>query len=128
MMSFFRLTGNIFAIILLFSLTTGCDQVTPGDLIDENTYIDILVEMHLLAAAKELDDDEKRFQAGQKAILAHYDISREQFQRSHTYYHRNMDSQMHRFREVQDRLETLGSELTDQYNQHRDSIRASMDP
>ncbi len=128
MMSIFRLTGILPAIFFLVVVTAGCDRDTPKDLIEEDKYIDVLVEMHLLAAAKEIDDDEKRFQADQKAILTYYGISLEQFQRSHTYYHRDMSRQMHRFGEVRSRLEDLGSELTDHYHQQRDTIPASIDP
>ncbi len=110
-----------FFFILVFA---GCDRNAPKDLIDEEHYIDILVEMHLLSAIKEIDGDANRYLAGQEAVLSHYGIEREQFQRSHSYYHRDMHEQMLRFREVRDRLDDLGTELTNRFHEERDTIAA----
>ena len=113
--------------MILFSVTAGCEQDAPKDLIDEETYIEILVELHLLAGMKELDDNEKRFYAGQEAILSHYNITREQFRRSHGYYHQDMHEQQARYSEVRKRLDDLGSELTDRYQELRDKIKDDSD-
>ncbi len=123
-----RLAVLLPPLLIMTSLAVGCTQDAPRDLIDEEKYIDILVEMHLLAAIKEIDGDEKSFQAGQEAILTHYAIDREQFEQSHNYYHRNMHEQMYRFREVRDRLDELGTELTDQFHQQSDTIAAPYVP
>jgi len=103
-------------------LPAGCDRDRPKDLIDEETYMDILLELHILAAIREIDgEDETRYRAGQDAVLAHYQITREQFERSHAYYHRNMEEQQLRYNTVRLRLDELSSELSDRYFRLRDS-------
>ena len=106
-------------------LPAGCDREQPRDLIDEETYIDILLELHILAALREVDsEDETRYKAGQDSILAHYQITRDQFQRSHDYYHRNMEEQQQRYATVRMRLEELSAELSDRYFRLREAEEA----
>ncbi|TVQ65819.1 MAG: DUF4296 domain-containing protein, partial [Balneolaceae bacterium] len=77
------------ALVCTALLPAGCDRDRPKDLIDEETYMDILLELHILAAIREIDgEDETRYRAGQDTVLEHYQITRDQFQRSHAYYHR----------------------------------------
>lgn len=103
-------------------LLAGCDRDRPDDLIEEETYLDILLEMHLLAAIREMDGgDEERYLAGQKAVLSHYRITRDQFQRSHSWYHRDMHEQQLRYNTVRQRLDELGNELSDRYMELRDT-------
>ncbi len=117
-----RLLLLFVALLFLSVFTSGCDRERPHDLIDEETYIDILLEMHLLAAVREMDGgDEKRYLAGQKAVLEHYQITRDQFQRSHAWYHRNMHEQQARYTAVRKRLDELGTELSDRYMEIRDT-------
>ncbi len=110
------------ALIGTASVTAGCDRDQPKDLIDEDIYVDILLELHILAAIREIDgEDETRYRAGQDAVLAHYQITREQFERSHDYYHRNMQEQQRRYNTVRLRLDELSSELSERYFKLRDS-------
>jgi hypothetical protein len=119
-----RLSLLIATILILPALMAGCEQDRPDDLIDEETYLEILLEMHLLAALREMDGgDEKRFLAGQKAVLDHYQITRDQFQRSHAWYHRNMHEQQARYTAVRNRMEELGSDLSDRYMEMRDTLK-----
>lgn len=127
-MSYLHYTSLLCVFCILLSAASGCNRTAPGDLVDEEDYISILVEMHLLAAIRELDGDEKRYSKGQERVLAHYDISREQFQRSHTHYHRNMQQQQERYREVRRRLDELGTNITDRYFELRDTLAAPYIP
>jgi hypothetical protein len=108
--------------VSLTGLLAGCDRDRPDDLIDEGTYMDILLEMHLLAAIREMDGgDEERFRAGQDVVLSHYRITRDQFQRSHEWYHKDMHEQQLRYNTVRERLDELGNELSDRYMELRDT-------
>lgn len=110
------------AFFLMSFLVSGCDGNRPDDLIEEEVYLDILLEMHLLAAIREKDGgDEKRYRAGQQAVLKHYGITRDQFQRSHAWYHRDMYEQQGRYSIVRMRLDELGSDLSDRYMELRDT-------
>ena len=87
--------------------------------------MDILLELHILAALREVDgEDETRYMAGQDSILSHYQITRDQFQRSHDYYHRNMEEQQQRYATVRMRLEELSAELSDRYFRIREAEKA----
>ena len=121
-MPYLHYTTVLCILCMLFALLSGCTRSAPGDLVGEEDYISILVEMHLLSAIKELDGDEKRYSEGQEQVLSHYGISREQFQRSHAYYHRNMPLQQERYREVRRRLDDLGTSITDRYFELRDTL------
>ncbi len=110
--------------MLLLVSGAGCDRSAPDNLIDEDTYVDILVEMHLLASLKEIKDDQEVFEEGQKAVLEHYGIDRDQFQNSHEYYHRDMKAQSLRYREVRSRLDKASKEITDHLNEVRKSREA----
>lgn len=104
---------------VILTVTAGCEQTTaPDDLIDEETYIKILAEMHLLAAVRETYDDEQRYTKLQEAVLEHYNITREQFERSHDYYFRDMDEQQRRFREARQILDEINQEAI--YQQYSD--------
>ncbi len=99
--------------LFVLSLTVGCDRSAPDDLIDEDQYIKILVEMHLLAAMREMTDDEDRFINGQEAVLKHYNITRKQFERSHDYYFRDPGKQQQRLRDVRRQIEKISSDLSE---------------
>ncbi|MFO8028302.1 MAG: DUF4296 domain-containing protein [Cyclonatronaceae bacterium] len=115
----FFLLLSAFALPLFF--LAGCSSDAPEDLIEEPKYIDLLVEMHILAAVMEMEGDEELFRNGQDAVLSHHDISRDQFLRSHDYYHRDMRAQQRRFNKVRDILDELGTELSDRYLEVRDT-------
>ena len=122
---------SVIAILLVGALActallpAGCDRDRPIDLIDEETYMDILLELHILAAIREIDgEDETRYKAGQDAVLAHYNISRDQFQRSNDYYHRNMQEQQLRYSTIRLRLDELSSELSERYFKLREAQEA----
>lgn len=106
-------------LLLILAYGAGCDRSVPDNLIDEDKYIDILVEMHLLASLKEIDNDQKSFANGQEVLLEYYGIDREQFQQSHAYYHRDMYAQSRRYREVRKRLDEATTEVTDYLNKLR---------
>ncbi len=104
------LTFVIAALLTTMLISTGCGESPPPDLIEEETYINILAEIHLLAAIHDHFENEQKYTETQEAILEHYDISRDQFERSHDYYHRDMDAQLQRLREARNLLEGLSQE------------------
>lgn len=115
---------TFFLLLLAFSLpifSAGCSSEVPEDLIEEPKYIDLLVEMHILAAVMEMEGDEELFRNGQDTVLSRHGISRDQFRRSHDYYHRDMRAQQRRFNEVRGILDELGTELSDRYLEVRDT-------
>ncbi|MEX0680388.1 MAG: DUF4296 domain-containing protein [Balneolales bacterium] len=107
---------RLLAAMLLFAvlLTNGCSRSAPKDLIEEDRYIDILAELHVLAGLREIHGD-SLYITGRQAIHNRYQITPDQFERSHRYYQRDMAEQQRRFREVRNRLEEANRELSDYY-------------
>lgn len=87
-------------VLLLFA---GCSD-RPSDLIDEETYIDILVEIHILHAVDNQYEDHRKTLEMQGSVLDHYGISKEQFDRSHQYYLQDTEAQRDRISKARERL------------------------
>ena len=101
--------------IALFSgaLLTGCmhEESPPPDLIGEDTYIDLLVEMQLVKSYQErvLPDSSVTDSLIPK-IMDRYGVTEDQFGRSHRCYQDQITEQQERINEAIDRLHS------DKYN------------
>ncbi len=109
--SAFGLTTVLFIVFVV--LLAGCDSTTPDDLIEEEEYIQILTEMHLIAALKDIHDDEKMYQEGQEKIMDRYGITPEQFYQSHEYYLEDVEAQQERLSKARQQLTDLDYDLID---------------
>jgi hypothetical protein len=107
-----RLFELLMAILLLFMLS-ACDSGKPEDLIDEDIYIDLLVETELLSTVQAKGGDTDLVLRLFDAILAEYDITSGQFDRSHEWYQQDVEGQIVRHRIAVERLR----EIQSQYNQ-----------
>lgn len=101
----------IIGVLLMLTMLTffSCNRDRPDNLIDEDTYIDLLVEIHLLNAFNDHYDDSHKTLDVQQQLLAEYDITIEQFDASHNWYMQDVDSQRERLDEARSRL---SSEIT----------------
>lgn len=107
--------------IFLIAFSSGCNNSNkPEVLIDEDKYIDLLVELFLLSAIMEKKDSSKEYEELQDVILLHYGITREQFQESHLYYHQDMRKQNKRFEIVRQRLENMSQKLIERTEEKED--------
>lgn len=97
-------------------LTSGCGTSPPEDLIDEETYIELLAELHLLAVIHSLKGEE-HYRSTQQAIMEYYGVSNEQFERTQSYYMKDFEAERRRMVSVSDRLSTLRQEVF-QMHQH----------
>ncbi len=96
----YRLIGVI-ALIFMIS----CTGDRPDDLIDEDTYIDILVEIHILQVINSQFEDEQKTLEAQQVVLDEYGITKEQFEASHDWYMQDVDAQRDRISEARSRME-----------------------
>ncbi len=99
--------AGLIGVSLLFA---GCTD-RPSDLIDEETYINILVEIHILHAVDNKYEDYRKTLDMQESVLEHYDISIEKFDRSHQYYSLDTDAQRERISKARDLLNEELAEL-----------------
>lgn len=95
--------------VLLFvcMLLAGCmeEEPPPPDLIEEDTYIDLLVEMQLVKSYQEkVLPDSNLADSLMPKIMTKYEVTEDQFKRSHTYYQQQISEQQQRISEAIDRL------------------------
>jgi hypothetical protein len=103
----------ISALIPLFLLAFNACEKEP-ELVDEELYKSILMELAILNQMdQELLGDRDKSELRQE-IFAKYGVEQENFGRSHEIYQSNIDAQMERVNEIQDRLKA-----------ERDSIQAA---
>ena len=79
----------------------------PENLIAEETYINLLVEFQILQIYEQQNPDTFNREAADKAVLAEYEVSAEQFRKSHDYYEQDLEAQIKRVEVAIDRIEQL---------------------
>jgi hypothetical protein len=85
----------------------GCHKYNkrPSDLIPQDQYINLLIELQLLKSYQiEQHPDSVKVDSLRKAIFAKYGVTKDQFKRSHLYYRRNVKQQTKRIQEAISRL------------------------
>lgn len=92
--------------ILIASLIcfSACNDREPDDLIEENQYIDLLVEFELLNTIQRLEGDSLYTVELTETVLDGYGITMDQFERSYLYYMENPEKHRQMHREAIDRL------------------------
>lgn len=96
----------LFGILLSGILLGGCSyEETPPDLIEEDTYIDLLVELQLLKSYRQSAPvDSSEVDSLKQIIYQKYQVSEKQFQLSHRYYQEDPDKQEERVDAAIERL------------------------
>ncbi len=85
----------------------GCHNYNkrPHNLIPQNKYINLLIELQLLKSYQlEQHPDSAKVDSIRKAIFAKYSVTKDQFEKSHRYYRRNVNQQSKRIQEAITRL------------------------
>lgn len=98
--------------LILFTALLAFSCTEKDEIIDEEVYTNLLLEFSILNAMNEaylgdLTHDDFRLK-----ILAEYDVTAEEFRKSHEYYQQNILEQL-------DRMEQIGKML----RQERDSVQ-----
>ncbi len=108
--------------IVLLLLLSGCgDSDRPGNLIEEDTYINLLVELQLVKSHIQ----SSKIKPGvadslERVIYDKYDITRDQFLQSHHYYQKQSTEQKKRLDEAIERLK-----MDKVRKQNSDSVQTS---
>jgi hypothetical protein len=94
------------ALFFLIPILGACqnDSEKPEDLIREPVYIDLLTEVFLVQSVAELRGIEDKKDSLYTVIFDHYNVTRDQFDRSHAYYQRQGEIQVARSDSVRDML------------------------
>jgi hypothetical protein len=119
----------LFSLFILLTLI-GCEESEPEYLIEEDTYILMFAELAIIDQydpnlLKNRTKEEVREMVYQK-----YNVSKEDFRRSHNYYEGNIDAQLKRLgkvnlilKEERDEVNILERQLKDKNKLSADSLR-----
>jgi hypothetical protein len=90
--------------LLITLMFWGCSErefvPKPENLLPEEQYLNIMIEMQLLDALVFTTDSLPNVDSLQTAIFDHYQVDKDRFQRSHKYYAANMEDQAARLDSV----------------------------
>lgn len=100
MRPFLIFTMLFFSASLLFS----CGDDKPDDLIPEDIYLDLLVELEMAHSFFISSEDSMKVKELVAAVFEHYGITPDRFERSHLWYDADIDEQILRYRRALDRL------------------------
>ena len=116
----------ICALIALLILSFNACEKEP-ELIDEELYKSILMEFAILNQMdQELLGERDKSELRQE-IFASYGVEQENFGRSHEIYQSNIDAQMERVNEIQDRLKAERDSIQAAERRHNDEIKLDPD-
>ncbi len=97
---------------------TGCES-QPEDLIDEDTYIDLLVEFELINSLHSESGDTDTVLRATDEVFRTYEITEEQFLRSHEFYQTDVENQVLRHRTAVERVSKVHGELNNRFNEQQ---------
>lgn len=98
---------RLFLSILLIFILANCsdDPQKPDNLIDEDTYTDLMIELQLIRAYGEnAETDSTTIDSLTTEVFQKYDVSAESFMESHEYYEHFPEQQKARTEEAIERL------------------------
>ena len=97
---------RILCCALICLIVSGClGNDEPENLVKEDTYINLLVELHLLKTyLQQPPDSTTNIDSLQAAIYAEYGVTEKQFQESHTYYQQDIKKQSKRIKKAIEEL------------------------
>ncbi len=111
-------------VALLWVSINGClgpDKIPkPENLIPEDQYIDLMVEMQHITTYRDAQPDSIRADSLKAILYNRYKVTEEQFLESHTYYQKHVDGQLARVDEALKRLKNEKQII----RAHIDSVRA----
>lgn len=95
----------IFSFILLAAASCSKQAETPKNIIKEDMYIDLMIEMQLLKVYQlQSKIDSTQVDSLMQAIFQQYDITKQQFKQSHQFYQNQLKNHDKRIETAIDRL------------------------
>jgi hypothetical protein len=96
-------------LMIMVMVLIGCSgqhkPEKPKDLIPEDTYIDLLVEMQNIQSYRNADPDSVNADSLKNLVLNHYSVSDSQFLATHKYYQMQPDRHLEQIDSVISRLD-----------------------
>lgn len=105
--TFFSTFWKIFLVALFLAACNGEAELIPDDVIPEETYIKMLIELEMAHSFKVLPEDSVYVVRLLDGVFEHYGVTLDQFERSHEWYARDTHEQLRRYRRAIDKLNEL---------------------
>ncbi|MEX0772158.1 MAG: DUF4296 domain-containing protein [Balneolales bacterium] len=99
-----RIIKNFLIPALLVTFIACSTNDKPDDIVQEDIYINLLAELHILRAIEQSYPDSTLRDDGMDNILKEYNIGIETFEESHAYYLQDVDAQRERLNEANRRM------------------------
>lgn len=115
-----RLLFFLFVPLMLF---VSCSTSTPDNLLDEETYINIFVEMAVLDQYDPLLMERETRDELQQEILDRYGVTYEEFRISHNYYEQFVQDQIQRTNRASELLRAERDSIYHYENEYRNQKR-----
>lgn len=91
--------------LLCSALLLGCNSDKPDNLLTEDTYINLMVELQLLRSYQQQGQpDSSAVDSLRNSIFEQYGATETQFRTSHEYYQQDINQQSERISEAIERL------------------------
>lgn len=97
----------IVAYSCLWLLIISCEEKAPKELLEEDTYIQLMAEMQLSRAYLQVTKDTTAHVAIRKEILDKYQVNDKIFEQSHLWYEQNFEEQLERYIKMRSYIEYL---------------------
>ncbi len=94
-------------------LIAGCDnKEKPENLIDEETYIELIAELQVAESALEVSSDSLNAKQLIQRVMDRHEVTYRQFIDSHKYYSKDFQAQQKRIQKALDILQQKRANLT----------------
>lgn len=117
------LISTLFPLLLL--TFNACEK--EPELVDEELYKTIMTELAILNQMDQEILGERDKSELREEIFETYGVEEEKFRRSHEIYESNIDAQMERVKDIQDRLKTERDSIQAAERRHKDEIKLGPD-
>ena len=116
----------IIILIPLFLLTINACEEEP-ELVNEELYKTIMIELAILNQMDQEILGERNKAELREEIFENYGVEEEKFGRSHEIYQSDIDAQMERVKDIQDRLKAERDSIQAAERRHKDEIKLGPD-
>ncbi|WP_340105049.1 DUF4296 domain-containing protein [Rhodohalobacter sp. 8-1] len=121
----------VFLMVSLLIFVSCSNTTAPEDLVEEDRYITVFTELVVINQLNETQLDSVSRDYLKEQIFEKYNVTPEQFERTHLYYQKQPEQQLQRIDKIEESLTEERDQLQDRLNENRkqlaDSLAAASD-
>jgi len=111
-----------FLIFLALILISCSDPTAPEDLLDENRYVSVFSELLMINQIDEQQLNGVSRNYLKEQVFEEYDVTREQFERTHKYFQQQPEQQLQRLSKIEESLTQERDRFQDRLNEDRKQL------